>query len=112
MNDENEILQAVANLLARNEATRTQQLNDLGARVSIQGFLLEILYANAFKGDSDGLQDLMDELMQMLRQSPRKTEPTPEEDVIELQALCATHLQRFSESVQKRISSGREFQRK
>lgn len=112
MSEENEILQAVARLIARNEEARTQRLNDLGARVSIQQYLLEILYANAFKGDSDGLQDLMNELMQMLRASPTKTGPMPEEDVIELQALCATHLQRFSESVQQRIASGRELQRK
>lgn len=85
------------------------QQMEQSARLSAQRFLLEIVFTNAFRSDVAGLDKLMEELIRLTRVSPTKSGPMTEDDVIELQARSATHLQRFHESVAQRIASGREI---
>lgn len=100
------VLTSVFNKMAEPLIEAQQELN---ARLSAQRFLLEIVYANEFRNDSAGLDGLMDELIRLTRAAPTKAGPMPDDAVIELQARIATHLQRFQQSVQGRITSGREF---
>lgn len=82
---------------------------ELSARLSAQRFLLEVMYANAFRSEPRRLDELMEELIRLTRAAPSRAEPMPDDVAIELQARAATHLQRFQAAVQHRIESGREF---
>lgn len=104
---EDELLSAVAALVSKSEQRVHQHLQDINARISVLRYLQEIAYANAFAGMPKDFEKLMTELMRMLRTSPTTTEPIEAEALIEAQTQAATHLQRFSESVSKRIASGR-----
>ena len=81
-------------------------MTNLNARLSAQRFLLEVVYANQFLDNEDGFTELMDGLMHLTRTAPTKNGPIPPEDAIELQARIATELQRFQNSVNRRIAQG------
>lgn len=82
------------------------ELSEQSARLSAQRFLLEVMYANAFREDPDGFTALMAQLIEKTRTSPVTSSPTPAEVLIELQARTATHLQRFENAVSLRIEQG------
>lgn len=84
-----------------------EELAEHNARLSAQRFLLEITYTNAFASDPKGLEQLMAELMRLTRVASTKAEPMPDDAATEIQVRIATHLQRFQQSVQQRIASGR-----
>ena len=75
---------------------------ELNARLSAQRFLLEQLYANAFLNDAPGFDTFMSGALAKVQQSTRSS-PMPDDYAQELQARVATHLQRFGESVAKRL---------
>ena len=82
---------------------------EVGARLSTQQFLLEILYANAFARDPAGLDRLMTELVRLSNTASTKPEPISDEDASEMRMRCALCLERFRRSVQDRIRSGRSI---
>ena len=85
-----------------NEAEQNDHF-EFSARLSAHSLLLETLYANIFLGKPDHFRTLMDELLRATREAPAITEPSQAEFVIELQARCAVHLQRFGAAVLRRV---------
>ncbi len=83
------------------------ELANQNARLSVQNFLLDILYTNAFQNDPTGFERLMDELVRMSRASPTKTGPMSDEQMLEGQARMLVYLERFRVSVKHRLASKR-----
>ena len=85
----------------------TLDLLETSARLGAQEFLLEILYANVFAHDPQGLDRLMAELIRLTSAVPPKAHPISDDDTAEMQLRITLNLRRFQKSVQDRISSGR-----
>ena len=93
--------------MAMNEvsAPLNDRLDEVDARFTVQRYLLEMLYANAFIGDWAGFDAMMEDMLTASRSNPVLPEPMQADDVIERQARAATHLERFRQSVVKRIKT-------
>lgn len=104
MNDETRMY--VERMLSEALESIHQEFIEQSARLSAQHFLLEMLYANSFLSDGDGFNTFMDGLMKMTRERVVKSGPMQGDDVTELQARIATHLERFQSAVSLRISQG------
>ena len=82
---------------------------EIGARLSTQQFLLEILYASAFAHDTAGLDRLMAQLVRLTTTVPTRPQPISDDDMSEMQLRITLCLQRFQTSVQDRISTRRSI---
>ena len=82
---------------------------EMCARLSTQQFLMEILYTNAFVHDPAGFDRLMAELVRLTNTASTKPEPISDDDASEMRMRCVLYLQRFQQSVQDRIRSGRSI---
>ena len=85
----------------------TLDLLETSARLGAQEFLLEILYANVFAHDPQGLDRLMAELIRLTSAAPTRPQPISDDDMSEMQLRITLSLQRFQTSVQDRISTRR-----
>lgn len=97
--------------MAMNEvsAPLNDRLDEVDARLTVQRYLLEMLYANAFIGDQTGFDAMMKDMLTALHSKPVLPEPMQADDVIERQVRAATHLERFRQAVAKRIETDRGF---
>lgn len=87
-----------------NDDTMHNNLMELSARQSANTLLLEAMYTLAFQSNAAGFKLLMEELQRLTREQPRTAGPYASEDVLELQARTAVHLERFGRSVAWRLS--------
>lgn len=87
-----------------NDDTMHNNLMELSARQGANTLLLEAMYTLAFRSNADGFEQLMNDLQRLTREQPRPAGPYASEDVVELQARTAVHLERFGRSVAWRLS--------
>lgn len=83
-----------------------EHLQELQAQQSAQNFLLETLYANQFLNNPQGFDQFMHGALETTRSKPTRVGPMTEEDAVEMQARVAARLQRFRESVARRLAQG------
>jgi hypothetical protein len=105
MEDKDDLAKVLA--MAMNEVSEplNDRLDEADARFTVHRYLLEMLYANAFIGDQAGFDAMMEDMLTALRSKSGLPEPMKADDVIERQARAATHLERFRQSVARRIET-------
>lgn len=110
MNDDNagrsELLEVIAQLFGDLAAPIQEHVQELQAQLSAQAFLLEMAYANQFLQDPEAFDDFMRNALDVTRAKPVRTGPMSDAAAEEMQARVATRLQRFHDSVARRIAQG------
>jgi hypothetical protein len=101
---ENEEFERRLTGIVRKENARFEAaLQEQSARIGVLRFLLEQVFANQFIDAPEAFEEFMLQTLEKIRARPSLVEPTPEEAVIEMQALMAAHADRFRVDVLRRI---------
>lgn len=98
-----EFLKAVSQLFDRAADSIHTELMEQSARLSAQRYLIEMLYANQFQDNPEAFEEFMDGAIEIVRTHSTRVPPMDDDTATELQARVATQLQRFRESVVKRL---------
>lgn len=103
---QSELLQLFGQLFDNLAAPMREHIQELQAQQSAQNFLLETLYANHFLNNPQGFDQFMRGALDVTRSKPVRTGPMTPDEAAEAQARVAARLQRFHESVARRLEQG------
>lgn len=110
MKDDNsgksELLEILAQVFGNLAAPLQEHVQELQAQLSAQAFLLEMAYANQFLHEPEAFDEFMRRALDATRKKAVRTAPMSASEAEEMQARVATRLQRFHESVARRIAQG------
>ena len=99
-------LQRLEALLLRVESlidSSDERYLEIDARLTVNRYLLEHVYARAFENEPEALGPFMDSLIDSTRAATTTQGPMAPDDKVEMQVRVATHLARFSASVKLRL---------
>ncbi len=98
----NRLISVVTDQINLAAADFREDIVRIKAEQSVHRFLLEILYTNAFKDETETLEGIA---LASIQAKPVKLEPMTEEQVNEGLMLTNLSLERFFESVRQRIQN-------
>ncbi len=106
MDDKEELFKQFGRLFDMLAEPLREELLELHTKVSVQRYLLEVLYANQFLDDAEGFRDFMARASDHTKQKPSRSGPVSAEDAQEQLVRMTVHMDRFRDAVLLRLAQG------